>query len=144
MEPHTENVSVFTETHGQLIGRVKWFRSKLGYGFITTWDATTEAEVDVFIHQSNIKTKHSQYRTLKEGEYVSLNIDITDDTNQAVDVTGVHGGPLMCDNQHARSTEERHSHHNEEEHYATHDVADEEEHYATHDVAHTDSNAGTV
>ena len=107
----TPNDMIFTNSYGTLIGRVKWFRSKLGYGFITVWDETKKEEVDIFIHQSNIKTKHSHYRTLKEGEYVSLNRNVTDETQQATDVTGVHGGPLMCDNRQSKhSLDEPHLH----------------------------------
>jgi len=105
METSATNDPVFTTSHGTLIGRVKWFRSKLGYGFITVWDKDKSEEIDVFIHQSNIKTKLSQYRTLKEGEYVSLNLSVGDDSQQAKDVTGVHGGPLLCD---TRYTKEEH------------------------------------
>lgn len=121
METPASNVPVFTDSYGTHVGRVKWFRSKLGYGFITIWDNEKSEEVDVFIHQSHIKTQHSQYRTLKEGEYVSLNVSVGDDSQQAVDVTGVHGGPLMCDNQHARQqsqTEHQAEHH--DEHHAEH------------------------
>jgi len=100
METSSANGPVFTTSYGTLIGRVKWFRSKLGYGFITVWDNEKNEESDIFIHQSNIKTKHSQYRTLKEGEYVSLNMSVGTDSRQAVDVTGVLGGPLMCDNRY--------------------------------------------
>lgn len=104
METSPTNDTIFTTSYGTLIGRVKWFRSKLGYGFITVWDETKSEEVDIFIHQSNIKTKHSQYRTLKEGEYVSLNRSVSDESQQATDVTGVHGGPLMCDNRHTKQS----------------------------------------
>ena len=78
---------------GSNIGRVKWFNSRLGYGFITV------EEDDIFVHQSNICPNISQFRTLTQGEYVSLNISSTDNDNtrMAVDVTGVNGGPLMCD-----------------------------------------------
>jgi hypothetical protein len=40
---------------------------------------------------------NSNYRTLKKGEY--LNFNVVDGLNglQAVDVTGINGGPLMCD-----------------------------------------------
>ena len=120
METSSTNDPVFTTSYGTLIGRVKWFRSKLGYGFITVWDTEAKEETDIFIHQSNIKTKHSQYRTLKEGEYVSLNMNVGDDSRQAVDVTGVLGGPLMCDNRYTKpetdpdpdsDAPEQHEHH---------------------------------
>lgn len=94
----TTEEPIFTESYGKYFGRVKWFKSKLGYGFVTV--LCDNEEIDIFIHQSNIKTKHSHYRTLKDGEYVSLDISITDDSKQAVNVTGVCGGPLVCDNKH--------------------------------------------
>jgi|TARA_B110000914_G_scaffold220243_1_gene230026 cold shock CspA family protein len=122
METPVSNVPVFTDSYGTQVGRVKWFRSKLGYGFITTWDNEKSQEVDVFVHQSHIKTQHSQYRTLKEGEYVSLNVSVGDDSQQAVDVTGVHGGPLMCDNQHARQS---HNDQHEDDHHTSEVVAHE-------------------
>ena len=76
-------------------GKVKWFNSKLGYGFITT---TLDGEsLDIFVHQSNVRPNISNYRTLREGEYVSLNVSKSGETRQAIDVTGVNGGPLNCD-----------------------------------------------
>ena len=86
---------------GEHIGMVKWFNYKLGYGFITvTLDGK---EQDIFIHQSNIRPNVSKYRTLSLGEYVSLDISSSEETRQAVNVTGVHGGPLRCDHeQHNR------------------------------------------
>ena len=80
---------------GDNLGRVKWFNSKLGYGFITT--TLNGEEVDIFVHQSNVRPNTSNYRTLREGEYVSLNVSKSGETRQAIDVTGVNGGPLNCD-----------------------------------------------
>ena len=82
-------------TVGKHLGRVKWFNSKLGYGFITT--NLNSDDHDIFIHQSNIHPTQSRYRTLREGEYVSLNVSESGETRQAIDVTGVNGGPLNCD-----------------------------------------------
>jgi cold shock protein len=82
-------------TTGEHLGRVKWFNSKLGYGFITT--NLNSEDHDIFIHQSNIHPTQSRYRTLREGEYVSLNVSESGETRQAIDVTGVNGGPLNCD-----------------------------------------------
>ena len=82
-------------TVGVHLGRVKWFNSKLGYGFITT--NLNNEDHDIFIHQSNVRPNQSRYRTLREGEYVSLNVSESGETRQAIDVTGVNGGPLNCD-----------------------------------------------
>jgi cold shock CspA family protein len=114
------NDPVFTTSYGTLIGRVKWFRSKLGYGFITVLEKDKSVETDVFIHQSNIKTKHSQYRTLKEGEYVSLNLSVSNDSQQAVDVTGVHGGPLICDNRFTNHNQDQDQDHNPDQDMVVH------------------------
>jgi cold shock protein len=91
----TNSASENTAVIGSLLGRVKWFNSKLGYGFITVTES--DGDSDIFIHQSNVRPTVSKYRTLREGEYVSLNISQSGDTRMAIDVTGVNGGPLNCD-----------------------------------------------
>jgi len=81
-------------------GQVKWFNNNLNYGFITV---LTEGEYngrDVFVHQTNITPKVSNYRTLTAGEYVSFILKHTDDEKhpmQAQNVTGFNGGKLICD-----------------------------------------------
>lgn len=80
---------------GTLLGQVKWFDNKLGYGFITVLSEENHGD-DIFVHQTNVHPMQSEYRTLMKGEYVSLNIS-TDDKRQALDVTGVLGGSLRCD-----------------------------------------------
>lgn len=89
------------ESDTRYTGQVKWFNNKLGYGFITIRSDNEHNEQDVFVHQANIKPTHSQYRTLTQGEYVSFNLGTTDEESQhkyqAVDVRGVEGGSLMCD-----------------------------------------------
>ena len=49
-------------------GTVKWFDAKKGYGFIET-----EEQGDIFVHFSAIET--DGYRTLNEGEKVSIEIE---------------------------------------------------------------------
>jgi cold shock CspA family protein len=91
--------------HGEHIGMVKWFNYKLGYGFVTvTLDGSSQ---DIFIHQSNVRPNVSKYRTLSAGEYVSLDISTSEETRQAVNVTGVHGGPLRCDHEQERRQRRR-------------------------------------
>lgn len=48
-------------------GKVKWFNSRKGYGFISTADGT-----EVFVHFSNIKG--DGYRTLEDGGPVSFDL----------------------------------------------------------------------
>ena len=61
-------------------GRVKWFDSKKGFGFIEA----AELERDVFVHHSGIAG--DGYRHLKEGDEVEFEIEETDKGPQAVNV----------------------------------------------------------
>lgn len=86
---------------GSVIGSAKWFNDKLGYGFITVISGD-EKDKDIFVHHSDIKPLKSNYRSLVKGEY--LQFDISEGINgpQAVNVTGIAGGALMCDNNNTR------------------------------------------
>lgn len=85
-----------TKKVGKYVGQCKWFNDSLGYGFVTVCDGEDKGK-DIFVHHSGIMPLNSNYRTLKKGEY--LNFDIVTGMNglQAVHVTGIQGGPLMCD-----------------------------------------------
>jgi CspA family cold shock protein len=83
-------------SHGQYIGQCKWFNDLLGYGFLTIC-VGAESGKDIFVHHTGIKPLNSNYRTLKKGEYLSFNIVSGVNGLQATDVTGINGGPLMCD-----------------------------------------------
>jgi CspA family cold shock protein len=48
-------------------GKVKWFNTRKGYGFVSTVDGP-----DIFVHYSSISGKG--YRTLAEGDSVSFDI----------------------------------------------------------------------
>ncbi len=61
-------------------GRVKWFDSKKGFGFIEA----AELDKDVFVHHSGIAG--DGYRHLKEGDAVDFEIEETDKGPQAVNV----------------------------------------------------------
>lgn len=81
---------------GDVIGQTKWFSDKLGYGFITIQAGDNKGK-DIFVHHSGVKPLNSNYKTLKKGEYVSFILVDGDNGQQAVNVTGVGGGSLMCD-----------------------------------------------
>ena len=61
-------------------GKVKWFNSEKGFGFITV-----DGGKDVFVHFSAISG--SGYKTLEEGQNVSFDIVEGDRGPQASNVT---------------------------------------------------------
>jgi cold shock CspA family protein len=82
----------------QYSGVVKWFNNKSGYGFIKSIDD----ENDIFVHHSKIVVENEQFKYLVQGEYVSFNLEYSNDENakhkyQAVNIRGIKGGKLMCE-----------------------------------------------
>lgn len=63
-------------------GMVKWFNDRKGYGFITR-----ENGKDVFVHFSNIAQEG--FKSLKEGDKVSFEVEETERGLQAVNVQKV-------------------------------------------------------
>ena len=83
----------------RLLGQVKWFNNKAGYGFITVSEGE-QAGKDIFAHYSSIKVVNSQYKYLILGEYVEFTlIKSTGEQHefQASEISGIRGGPLMCE-----------------------------------------------
>lgn len=62
-----------------LKGKVKWFDSKKGYGFISR-----EEGEDVFVHYTNITT--NGFKILQEGQEVTFEITDGDKGPQAIKV----------------------------------------------------------
>jgi CspA family cold shock protein len=82
-----------------LIGRVKWFNNKAGYGFITVTDGSRSGS-DIFVHHSTIQVENQQYKYLVQGEYVEFELVNTAAGAhewQASNVHGIKGGKLMCE-----------------------------------------------
>jgi len=83
----------------RVVGRVKWFNNKAGYGFITVTEGDKK-DSDVFVHHSSIPLK-DQYKYLVQGEYVDFSFIPTKEGAvhevQAGDVKGINGGMLMCE-----------------------------------------------
>jgi len=64
-----------------MIGTVKWFNEKKGYGFITP----ENGESDVFVHFTDVTG--SGFKTLNEGEEVEFEIAQSERGPKAVNVT---------------------------------------------------------
>lgn len=94
-----------TISREHLVGRVKWFNNKSGYGFITITDGSRSG-TDIFAHHSVINVDSQQYKYLVQGEYVEFELVKTDSTQhewQASNVSGIKGGKLMCETRHELS-----------------------------------------
>jgi cold shock CspA family protein len=81
-----------------ILGRIKWFNNKSGYGFITITDGPRSGS-DIFAHHSGIIVSNDQYRYLVQGEYVEFKLEKSSGNHeyQAVDIRGIKGGKLMCE-----------------------------------------------
>jgi cold shock CspA family protein len=82
-----------------VIGRVKWFNNKAGYGFITVTDGEKSGS-DIFVHHSAIGVSSQQYKYLVQGEYVEFKLNKVEGGShefQAVEVFGIKNGKLMCE-----------------------------------------------
>jgi CspA family cold shock protein len=92
------SVTPSTETTSML-GRVKWFNNKAGYGFITVTDGGKSGS-DIFVHHTAIVVSSQQYKYLVQGEYVEFVLSenaMGIHQFTATNVTGIKGGSLMCE-----------------------------------------------
>ena len=84
-----------------LVGSVKWFDTKKGWGFITVLTQDVEeSNTDVFVHYTNLTVGKNEYKRLFPGEYVSFSIGKgqgKQGRDICIDVMGVMGGPLLTE-----------------------------------------------
>ena len=86
-------------SESRLLGRVKWFNNKSGFGFITVCEGDHK-DKDIFVHFSSIRAESQQYKYLVQGEYVEFKLIKSDSENHefhASDVSGIKEGILMCE-----------------------------------------------
>ena len=65
------------------LGKIKWFNSKKGYGFITE----DKTEKDIFLHVSALE--ESKLRILKENQKIKFDIKEDKDKLQAINLKKV-------------------------------------------------------
>ena len=66
-------------------GKVKWFNNAKGYGFIEPDEAVDQ---DIFVHYSAIEQEG--YKTLREGDVVSYELNVGPKGPAAQNVSRVH------------------------------------------------------
>lgn len=99
MSSSNDTSSTVSNSAERLLGRVKWFNSKAGYGFITVTDGQRSG-TDIFVHHSAVNVENQQYKYLVQGEYVEFSLVSTQSSNhefQASAVCGIKSGKLMCE-----------------------------------------------
>lgn len=91
-------VSQYYSGSERVLGRVKWFNSKTGFGFISLLGENSQ---DIFVHHSELQVIDEQYRYLTQGEYVEFVLGRPEDTSKyevvAKSVSGPFKGMLMCE-----------------------------------------------
>ena len=69
-----------------MIGEVKWFEARKGYGFIVDKDGQ-----DYFVHYKQIRSPGNGYKTLEKGWDVEFEVETGDRGKSAVNVRRIDG-----------------------------------------------------
>lgn len=80
-------------------GKVSWFNSQKGFGFIVPDDLslTMSEKNDIFVHHSAIQDPDAGFKKLVVGERVQFEIEIdAEGRTRAVHVTGPDSGPVQA------------------------------------------------
>jgi CspA family cold shock protein len=86
-------------TESRMLGKVKWFNNKAGYGFITASEGDLK-DKDIFVHYSKINVANPQYKYKVQCEYVEYELVKSQNEKhefQATNVSGIKGGSIMCE-----------------------------------------------
>ena len=87
----------------RVIGNVKWYDSKKGYGFVTLVTPESDTGSDVFVHYSNINVSEGNYKRLFPGEYIEFEVGSGNDGRSiCLNVSGIQKGLLLCENENHR------------------------------------------
>jgi cold shock CspA family protein len=97
-----------------VIGKVKWFNVKAGFGFINRNDNGQ----DVYAHYSAIVNKNPNHRvrSLADGELVQFNISEGSKGAEASDITGLDGAPVQGSEYARPKTQTRSNSENRDDH----------------------------
>ena len=82
----------------KIVGNVKWFDSRKGYGFVTVVTPNHELlNNDVFVHYSSIQCEN--YKRVYPGEYVEFELEEKNGKKVCINVTGLFGNKLLSQNE---------------------------------------------
>ena len=105
MMTETATTSTTYDPSTRIISQVKFFNDISHYGFLSPLSSkgvdriSAPDDADIFVHVGQIRPLvNTENPTLYTGEYVEHGITSDEDGRvQAIAVTGINGGSLMCD-----------------------------------------------